>query len=100
SPDKIIIDFEITEKPTGTFQVGAGFSSVENFIATAQVQQANLFGNGQSLALSAQLSALRQLVSIRFFEPYFLGSDWSFNNELFDQLYIFQAFSRRSVGAS
>ncbi len=62
------------EKPTGTFQVGAGFSSIENFIATAQVQQANLFGNGQSLALQAQVSGLRQLVSLRFFEPYFLDS--------------------------
>jgi outer membrane protein insertion porin family len=100
SPDKIIINFEIGERPTGTFQVGAGFSSVENFIATAQVQQANLFGNGQSLALSAQVSGLRQLVSLRFFEPYFFGSDWSFNSELFDQLYIFPSFSRRSVGAS
>ncbi len=99
-PDKININFEIAERPTGTFQVGAGFSSVENFIATAQVQQANLFGNGQSLALSAQLSALRQLVSLRFFEPYFLGSDWSTNAEVFDQLYVFQAFSRRSVGGS
>ena len=26
SPDKIIINFEVAEKPTGTFQVGAGFS--------------------------------------------------------------------------
>ncbi len=100
APDKININFEITERPTGTFQVGAGFSSVENFIATAQVQQANLFGNGQSLALSAQLSALRQLVSVRFFEPYFFGTDWSFNSEVFDQLYVFQAFSRRSIGGS
>ena len=100
SPDKILINFEIAERPTGTFQVGAGFSSVENFIATAQVQQANLFGNGQSLALSAQIFGLRQLVSLRFFEPYFLGSDWSFNSEVFDQLYIFQAFSRRSIGGS
>ena len=100
SPDKIIIDFEITEKPTGTFQVGAGFSSVENFIATAQVQQANLFGNGQSLALQAQVSGLRQLISLRFFEPYFLGTDWNFSTELFDTLYVFPSFSRRSLGGS
>jgi outer membrane protein insertion porin family len=100
SPDKIIVNFEIGERPTGTFQVGAGFSSVENFIATAQVQQANLFGNGQSLALSAQVSGLRQLISLRFFEPYFFGTDWSFNSELFDQLYIFPSFSRRSLGGS
>jgi outer membrane protein insertion porin family len=100
SPDKIIANFEIGERPTGTFQIGAGFSSVENFIATAQIQQANLFGSGQSLALSAQISGLRRLVSVRFFEPYFLGSDWSFNSELFDQLYVFPSFSRTSVGGS
>src|SRR6185369_15081751 len=64
------VNVEIGEKPTGTFQIGAGFSSIENFIATAQVQQANLFGNGQSLALNAQISGLRQLVDVRFVEPY------------------------------
>jgi outer membrane protein insertion porin family len=100
TPEKIIINFEIAEKPTGTFQVGAGFSSVENFIATAQVQQANLFGNGQSLALQAQVSGLRQLVTVRFFEPYFLDTDWSFSTELFDTLYVFPNFSRRSIGGS
>jgi outer membrane protein insertion porin family len=100
APDKVVIYFEIAERPTGTFQVGAGFSSVENFIATAQVQQANLFGNGQSLALQAQVSGLRQIISIRFFEPYFLDSDWSFSTELFDQLYVFPDFSRRSLGGS
>ncbi len=100
TPDKIIINFEIAERPTGTFQVGAGFSSVENFIVTAQVQQANLFGNGQSLALQAQVSGLRQLVSIRFFEPYFLNTDWSASTELFDTLYVFPDFSRRSLGGS
>src|SRR6202042_2165228 len=77
APDKIIINIEVTEKPTGTFQVGAGFSSIESFIATAQVQQANLFGNGQSLALQAQVSALRQLITLRYFEPYFFDTDWS-----------------------
>ena len=100
APDKLIINFEIAERPTGTFQVGAGFSSVENFIATAQVQQANLLGNGQSLALQAQVSGLRQLISVRFFEPYFLNSKWSMSTELYDQLYIFPNFSRRSLGGS
>jgi outer membrane protein insertion porin family len=100
APDKVVIHVEIGERPTGTFQVGAGFSSVENFIATAQVQQANLFGNGQSLAFQAQLSGLRQILSVRFFEPYFLDSDWSASTELYDQLYVYTDFSRRSLGGS
>lgn len=100
TPETININFEVTERPTGTFQVGAGFSSIENFIATAQIQQANLFGNGQSLALQAQVSGLRQLISIRFFEPYFLDSDWSSSIELYDNLLVFPDFSRRTLGGS
>jgi outer membrane protein insertion porin family len=100
TPETININFEVTERPTGTFQVGAGFSSIENFIATAQIQQANLFGNGQSLALQAQISSLRQLISIRFFEPYFLDSDWSSSVELYDNLLVFPDFARRSLGGA
>ena len=100
TPETININFEVTERPTGTFQVGAGFSSIENFIATAQVQQANLFGNGQSLALQAQISGLRQLISIRFFEPYFLDSDWSTSVELYDNLLVFPDFARQTVGGA
>ncbi|MCL2447753.1 MAG: outer membrane protein assembly factor BamA [Polyangiaceae bacterium] len=100
APDRLIVNIEVTEKSTGTFQVGAGFSSIESFIATAQVQQANLFGNGQSLALQAQLSGLRQLVTLRLFEPYFLDSDWNASVELYDTLYVFPNFARRSVGGS
>ncbi|MGA7124338.1 MAG: outer membrane protein assembly factor BamA [Polyangiaceae bacterium] len=99
-PDRIVVYVEVAEKPTGTFQVGAGFSSIESFIATAQVQQANLFGNGQALAIQAQVSALRRLVTVRFFEPYFLDSDWNSSVELYDTLYVFPNFARRSQGGS
>jgi outer membrane protein insertion porin family len=99
-PDRLVVNVEVTEKSTGTFQVGAGFSSIESFIATAQVQQANLFGNGQALAVQAQVSGLRQLVTLRLFEPYFLDSDWNASLELYDTLYIFPNFARRSAGGS
>jgi outer membrane protein insertion porin family len=98
SPEKMTVYIEVSEKPTGTFQVGAGFSSIENFIATAQVQQANLFGNGQSLSLQAQVSSLRQLVSVRFFEPYFLDSLFNTSIDLYDQLRVYNDFSQSSKG--
>ena len=96
----IDVNVEVTEKPTGTFQIGAGFSSIESFIATAQVQQANLFGRGQSLALLAQLSGLRQLIDIRFIEPYFLDTKFSAQINLFDQLRVFNQFALDSTGGS
>jgi outer membrane protein insertion porin family len=100
SPDKMTVYIEVAEKPTGTFQVGAGFSSIENFIATAQVQQANLFGNGQSLSLQAQVSSLRQLVSVRLFEPYFLDSLFNTSVDLYDQLRVYNDFSQSSKGGA
>ncbi|MCK6538142.1 MAG: outer membrane protein assembly factor BamA [Polyangiaceae bacterium] len=100
APDKMQVNIEVTERPTGTFQVGAGFSSIENFIATAQVQQANLFGNGQSLSLQAQVSGLRQMVDLRFYEPYFLDSNFSASLDLFDQLRIYNDFSESTRGGS
>jgi len=100
APDRINVNVEVGERATGTFQVGAGFSSVENFILTAQIQQANLFGNGQSLALQAQVSGLRQLINIRFFEPYFLDSDFSMATDLYDQLRVYPDFAQHTRGGS
>ncbi len=100
SPDKMTVYIDVTERPTGTFQVGAGFSSIENFIATAQVQQANLFGNGQSLSLQAQMSGIRQLINLRLVEPYFLESKFSASIDLFDQLRVYTDFSQQSRGGA
>jgi outer membrane protein insertion porin family len=98
--DRISVLVEVAEKPTGTFQVGAGFSSIENFIATAQIQQANLFGNGQSLSLNAQLSGIRTLINVRYFEPYLLDSSVGFTVDLFEQLRIYNDFSQGTRGGA
>src|SRR5262252_6685905 len=98
--DRINVNVEVGERATGTFQIGAGFSSIENFILTAQIQQANLFGNGQSLSLQAQISSLRQLVNLRLYEPYFLDSRFSAAIDLFDQLRVYPDFAQRSQGGA
>lgn len=100
SPDGIVINFEVAERPTGTFQVGAGFSSIESFIFTAQVQQQNLFGLGQSLTLQLQLSGIRQLAQVRLVEPYLFNSRWSAAVEAFKTIRQFQNFNRDSTGGS
>jgi outer membrane protein insertion porin family len=100
TPDSVVLNFEVAEKATGTFQVGAGFSSIESFIFTAQVQQNNLFGLGQSLTLQLQLSGIRQLVQVRLVEPYLWGTQWSAAVEAFRTIRQFQSFNRDSTGGS
>lgn len=93
-----IVDIEIKEKSTGTFQIGAGFSSAENFIATAQIAQDNFLGRGQSVALSAQISSLRQLFQFRFTEPYFFDTEWTFSLNGFNTETQFRQFLRSATG--
>lgn len=97
------VTVEVKERSTGTFQIGAGFSSVERFIATAQISQNNFLGNGQLLSLSAQLSFgqfQRQLATFQFFEPYFQDSLWSLGFNAFLTQRQFIDFRREATGVS
>jgi len=96
----IAVTVEVKEKATGTFQVGAGFSSVESFIFTAQISQSNFLGWGNTASLSAQVSGLRQLFTASFFEPYFLDSDFIFTLDLFRTQIDSFDFTRQSVGGA
>ncbi|MBW2732156.1 MAG: outer membrane protein assembly factor BamA [Deltaproteobacteria bacterium] len=98
--NRIVVNFEVKERPTGTFQIGAGFSSVESFIAQAQISQNNLFGRGQRLALQIQMSGLRQLFSLSFWEPYFLDTRVTFGFDIYNSLRAFESFNRNATGGS
>jgi outer membrane protein insertion porin family len=101
SPDLMDINIEVKERSTGSFQIGAGFSSVERFIATAQISHNNFLGNGQSLSLSAQLSFgqyARQLATLQFFDPYFLDSLWSLGMNAYITQRYYLDFQRNSTG--
>jgi outer membrane protein insertion porin family len=97
-PAQMDLEVAVIERPTGQFQVGAGFSSVESFIATATVSQNNLFGRGQSLSFQASLSALRTIFSLGFQEPYLFGTRWQFGFEIFNREILFTDFTRTSTG--
>ncbi len=98
--DKIVATVEVKERPTGTFQIGAGFSSYENFILTGQISQQNFFGWGQTLSLQVQWSSIRKLGQIQFVDQYFFDTRWTFAFDLYRSENLFTNFTRRSTGGS
>lgn len=96
--EKIEVNIEVAERPTGTFQIGAGFSSVENFIGQAQVSQNNLFGRGTTATLQAQISSLRQLITLRYLDPYFLDTPVTFAFSLYNSQLYYPSFNRAALG--
>ncbi len=98
--DLITVSIQVKERPTGTFQVGAGFSTLESFIFTAQLSQNNLFGWGQVGSLTLQLSSLRQFVQLQFVDPYFLDSKFTLSANAFRTQLQYVNFIRSATGAS
>jgi outer membrane protein insertion porin family len=89
----------VKERPTGSFSFGAGFSSVDQFIFAAQIQQQNLFGRGQQIALSADLGGRRSTASFRWADPYVMGSNWATRVDAFVDDREFNDFTREGKGA-
>lgn len=98
--EHVVVQVEVKEKSTGQFQVGLGFSNVESFIFTAQVQQQNFLGWGQSVSASAQLSALRSFFQLQYFDPYFLDTNYILSVDAYRTQLDYFGFIRTATGGS
>lgn len=96
--DKIIVNVELVEQLTGTFQIGAGFSTIENFVLQGQVQYDNFLGRGSTIQLVIQLSSLRRLFNLTYFTRYFVDSKWNFSINIFNSQNLYPSFQRNSTG--
>ncbi|MBF0160662.1 MAG: outer membrane protein assembly factor BamA [Magnetococcales bacterium] len=74
SGDSELVDVKIkvTEKPTGTFTVGGGYSSQENLLGMASISQNNFLGKGQRMVFSLAHSGVKTEYNVSFTEPYFM----------------------------
>ncbi len=88
----------VTERPTGTFSVGAGFSSVENLIFNASVSQDNLFGRGQRLSFQTTLSSIRSDFNLIFTDPRIFDTEILGGIDVFNRDNDFFSFDRRTRG--
>jgi outer membrane protein insertion porin family len=70
APDRIVLEANIEEKPTGELQLSAGFSSLESFIFQGSIQQRNFRGRGQTIGTSLSYSRYSKSAEVSFTEPY------------------------------
>lgn len=98
--DSMVINVTVKEKPTGSFNIGAGFSSVEQFILTASVQKENFFGYGISGMVSAELSKKRQMFTLSATDPYFLDTKTMLGGSVYRNAYHYNDFRRVAMGGS
>ena len=71
SPDQVDLTVEVKEKPTGSLQLGAGYSSSEKVSLTFGISQENVFGSGNYLGLQVNTSKYYRTISLTATDPYF-----------------------------
>jgi outer membrane protein insertion porin family len=96
--DKMILKIDVTEKPTGTFSFGAGYSTTENVFGMGSISQNNLFGRGQILSLDAQLGGTTTLYRLNFTEPWLFDIPLSARLDLYDWETDYDTYDKNSQG--
>ena len=74
SPDQVDLVITVVEKPTGSLNLGVGFSQADKLSLTAGIQQDNVFGSGNSLSLGLDTSSYNRSFSISATDPYFTST--------------------------
>ena len=83
TPDRIILETNVEEKPTGELSLSAGFSSIESFLVQASVRQRNFRGLGQQLQASVNYSSYSKSVELGFTEPYLFDRNISLGGSVY-----------------
>lgn len=80
--DELDINVTLAEASTAQFNLGAGISSVEDFIFFGSIREANLFGKGKTLEASVNFGNITDTYSLRYGDRNFLDTDWTFDFSL------------------
>ena len=100
APELIDVNVKVTERPTGTFSIGAGYSSVEGFVGQGSMTQENFLGRGWKLNLAGSVGGESTTYQIGLTDPYFLDTRWVLGFELYKTEREWTDFSRNVTGGA
>lgn len=96
--DKMKLDVNITERPTGSVSLGVGYSSVDKLIGTASISQANFMGTGVRLDLSGTVSGSSSRYVLSVTEPWLFDKPISAGFDLYNTEKTYPDFEIRKNG--
>jgi outer membrane protein insertion porin family len=98
--DKIIVTIDVTEKPTGLFSIGGGYSSTDGLIGTLNLSQRNFLGRGWIVSLQIAAGAQVQNGTVSFTEPWLFDRPLAAGFDLYSTRRQFDDYTVQSLGAN
>ena len=74
APDRVVLNVDVEEIPTGEFSVSGGYSTASGWLAELSVSERNLLGQGQYARMAVQYGQYARGFELSFAEPYFMGN--------------------------
>ena len=100
--------YEVSEKSTGRFLIGAGFSSVDQIMGFMEVSQSNFdilnwpnfTGGGQKARAGIEVGTRNQAYEVSWTEPWFMDRPMALSVDLYHRLLWYREFDVTRTGGS
>lgn len=98
APDRMNLKITVKERPTGTFGLGAGYSTQDRLVGMVEISQNNLFGRGQQVKVQGIIGSISHRFRASFVEPYLFDRPLSMGIDAFNWERQYSEYNRISSG--
>ncbi len=86
TPDRVVVNVDVEDQPTGQFSIAGGYSTAEGFIGEVAVAERNFLGRGQFVRLAGSMGEYSKGIEFSFTEPYFMEKRIAAGFDLFSKI--------------
>jgi outer membrane protein insertion porin family len=97
---KILVNVDVTERPTGVFSIGGGYSSQDSLLGTIDLSQNNFLGRGWQASIRLRVGAETQQGIISFTEPWLFDRPLAAGFDLFNTRRQFSEYDYDQLGGA
>ena len=95
---KIVVNVDVTERPTGLFSIGGGYSSADGALGTVDLSQNNFLGRGWLASIKIRAGVNVQQGQISFTEPWLFDRPLSAGFDVFSTRRSFIEYDYNTLG--
>jgi outer membrane protein insertion porin family len=103
TPDRIVLDVEAIDQPTGDFNVAGGYSTTDGALVEVKVSERNFYGTGKNVQAAFTVGQYARGIDLAVSEPYFLGTKVAAGFQLFGRqadANSYQSYGSTTYGAT
>ncbi len=97
-PNRMTIIIDVKERSTGSFSIGAGYSSADKLLFMGKISENNFLGRGDSLSLGANIGGSSTYFNLAYTNPRFNDSHLSWGIDAFHTSREYDDYTRKSSG--